>query len=68
MRRISAATPSTYALGATPAAFAFSSIFCPCSSVPVWKNTSYPCIRRNRAMLSASTISYVLPMCGLPEV
>ena len=35
-----AAALSTNSFGVMPAASAFSSIFCPCSSVPVWKNTS----------------------------
>ena len=38
--RTTFATWSTYSFGEMPAAFAFSSIFWPCSSVPVWKNTS----------------------------
>ena len=37
---ICAAALSTYCLGVIPAAFAFSSIFCPCSSEPVIKKTS----------------------------
>ena len=57
MRLISVTELSTKAFGLMPASAAFNSIFCPCSSVPVWKNTSYPSSLLKRAIASAKTIS-----------
>ena len=49
-----AETSPANALGDRPAAAAACSTFCPCSSVPVRKNTSAPSRRRKRAITSAA--------------
>jgi hypothetical protein len=41
-------------------------IFSPCSSVPVRKNTSLPLSRWKRASASVAIASYAWPMCGTP--
>ena len=43
---------------------AFCAIFCPCSSVPVLKNTVSPARRAARASASACITSSAKPMCG----
>ena len=51
-------TPSTNSFGVIPASCAFNSIFCPCSSVPVWKTIHHtPENVCSVTMASAKTIS-----------
>ena len=47
-----------------PAFCAARATFCPCSSVPVRKNTSSPISRRDRAIASASIVVYAWPIWG----
>jgi hypothetical protein len=53
---VSSAIPSTNTSGVSPAFCAASSIFCPCSSIPVRKKTSCPIKRLNRAKTSQAIV------------
>jgi hypothetical protein len=50
--------------GVTPSRSAASAVGSPCSSVPVWKNTSSPRWRMCRARMSAAIVEYAWPRCG----
>ena len=55
-------TLSTNSLGLTPLFFAAVSTFCPCSSVPVKKKTSYSSRRLNLAITSHASVVYAWPI------
>jgi len=57
-------TSSTNAFGFLPAAFAASSTFFPCSSVPVTNRTSLPWSLFHLAKVSATIFWYACPMWG----
>jgi len=59
-------TRSANACGVSPAASADCCTFCPCSSVPVRKSTSWPSSRLKRAITSHASVVYAWPMCGWP--
>jgi hypothetical protein len=56
---------STNSFGDVSASRAVRSIFRPCSSVPVRKNTSSPARRCQRASASATIVVYACPRWGL---
>ena len=55
---------SASSFGVTPSFSAASAAGSPCSSVPVWKNTSSPRWRMCRARMSAAIVEYAWPRCG----
>jgi hypothetical protein len=62
--KVAAISSANALVFAAPAFCAARSTFCPCSSVPVMKNTSSPSSRRERAMASATMVVYAWPMWG----
>ena len=55
-------------IGRNPSALAVLAIFCPCSSLPLWKNTLLPAMRWYRESTSDVIASYACPMCGSPAL
>ena len=55
---------STHSIGVNPFFSAASCIFCPCSSTPVRKLTSFPLSLSYLARTSATIVVYAVPTCG----
>ena len=60
------AMSSTYGFGSTPSSWARCETLMVFSSLPIWKWTEKPSMRRKRAWTSAPIFSKAVPMWGRP--